>query len=190
MNECTKCKLFKDVSNFVKDNHRPSGLYAWCRDCVKEQDRERRQRSRADIEVPEKRECNRCHDIKPLTEEHFGRNRTELYGFQYECKPCKRARNKAARAKKQWNEASRWQMMKANGPMDRITYPAIFQRDNGICAVCAEPVDNSLKRPDLMSGSVDHIKPLSRGGTHTFDNVQLTHLMCNYEKGDGGVTWA
>ena len=27
--------------------------------------------------------------------------------------------------------------------------------------------------------SIDHIIPVSRGGTHTWDNVQLAHRYCN-----------
>lgn len=32
--------------------------------------------------------------------------------------------------------------------------------------------------------SIDHIRPLSKGGTHTWDNVQLAHLKCNIKKGN------
>ena len=43
-------------------------------------------------------------------------------------------------------------------------------------------VDKDLMWPDPMSASLDHIVPLSRGGTHTLDNVQLAHLACNERK--------
>jgi 5-methylcytosine-specific restriction endonuclease McrA len=32
--------------------------------------------------------------------------------------------------------------------------------------------------------TVDHIIPLARGGSHTWDNVQLAHHLCNSLKGD------
>ena len=32
--------------------------------------------------------------------------------------------------------------------------------------------------------SVDHIKPISKGGTHTWDNIQLAHRYCNTIKSD------
>jgi 5-methylcytosine-specific restriction endonuclease McrA len=31
---------------------------------------------------------------------------------------------------------------------------------------------------------MDHAFPLGKGGTHTWDNIQLSHLICNLRKGD------
>lgn len=53
----------------------------------------------------------------------------------------------------------------------------------GICGICEGPLDRTLRRPDLMSKSLDHIIPLARGGTHSQDNLQWTHLVCNLRKG-------
>ena len=41
-----------------------------------------------------------------------------------------------------------------------------------------------------MSASLDHIVPLSQGGTHTLGNVQLAHLVCNERKHDRILTLA
>jgi 5-methylcytosine-specific restriction endonuclease McrA len=38
--------------------------------------------------------------------------------------------------------------------------------------------------------TVDHIIPLAKGGTHTWDNVQLAHWSCNSDKRDIIVTRA
>jgi 5-methylcytosine-specific restriction endonuclease McrA len=35
-----------------------------------------------------------------------------------------------------------------------------------------------------MGPSLDHIVPVSLGGTHTWANVQLAHLRCNVSKGN------
>ena len=45
-----------------------------------------------------------------------------------------------------------------------------------VCAICGRPVDMSLKAPDPMSATVDHIIPVSKGG-HPSDinNLQLAH---------------
>lgn len=54
-----------------------------------------------------------------------------------------------------------------------------------ICGICGKPVDKSLKYPDPMSPTVDHIIPLAKGG-HPADmsNLQLAHRCCNREKSD------
>lgn len=54
-----------------------------------------------------------------------------------------------------------------------------------ICGICGKPVDKSLKYPDPMSPTVDHIIPLSRGGDPSaLDNLQLAHRCCNRAKSD------
>lgn len=51
------------------------------------------------------------------------------------------------------------------------------------CSLCGGYIDKSLKFPDPMSPSVDHIIPVAKGGKSTLDNLQLTHLACNKAKG-------
>lgn len=52
-----------------------------------------------------------------------------------------------------------------------------------ICGICGQPIDKTLKYPDPMSPSIDHIIPIDRGG-HPSDisNLQLTHWKCNRMK--------
>lgn len=59
----------------------------------------------------------------------------------------------------------------------------IWQRDEGLCGVCGEPIDRSLKWPHRRSLTHDHIVALADGGTHEPDNVQLAHASCNSRKG-------
>jgi len=54
-----------------------------------------------------------------------------------------------------------------------------------ICGICGKPVDKSLKYPDPMSPTVDHIIPLNKNGDPTsLDNLQLAHRYCNRLKSD------
>lgn len=66
-----------------------------------------------------------------------------------------------------------------------ITIRKLRIRDKNICQICGKPVDDS----DIENGharsmypTLDHIIPLSKGGTHTWNNVQLAHLGCNSSK--------
>ena len=65
---------------------------------------------------------------------------------------------------------------------DLINHKEIFERDNWVCQICKLKVNPKLKYPNPKSASLDHIIPLAEGGTHTKNNVQLTHLECNYNK--------
>ena len=54
-----------------------------------------------------------------------------------------------------------------------------------ICGICGKPVDKSIKYPDPMSPTVDHIIPLSKNGDPcSLDNLQLAHRYCNRLKSD------
>lgn len=58
----------------------------------------------------------------------------------------------------------------------------IYERDKWTCGICHRPVDPTEKRPSHYSPSLDHIKPLARGGLHCRANVQLAHWICNSRK--------
>tara|TARA_R110002072_G_scaffold534_7_gene4151 strand:+ start:55139 stop:55450 length:312 start_codon:yes stop_codon:yes gene_type:complete len=49
---------------------------------------------------------------------------------------------------------------------------------NKICGICEKVID------DYEESSVDHILPKSRGGKDNTENLQITHLKCNNQKGN------
>jgi 5-methylcytosine-specific restriction endonuclease McrA len=50
---------------------------------------------------------------------------------------------------------------------------AVFARDGYACQYCSGPAEN-----------IDHVRPRSRGGTHTWENVVAACRRCNTKKGD------
>lgn len=58
----------------------------------------------------------------------------------------------------------------------------VFARDGWVCQLCKQPVDPALSHPDPRCASLDHVVPMSKGGPHTYENTQLTHLRCNLIK--------
>ncbi len=50
------------------------------------------------------------------------------------------------------------------------------------CWLCNEPVDPALHWPHRFAGSVDHVVPVSLGGTDERKNLRLSHLTCNTSK--------
>lgn len=74
---------------------------------------------------------------------------------------------------------------RANGSVESFRADEIGKRDNWVCGICRDashPVDPARRRPDPLAPSVDHIMPVSCGGTDTRGNVQITHWFCNQEK--------
>lgn len=65
--------------------------------------------------------------------------------------------------------------------VERVSRQRVFERDQRVCQLCYAPVDLSLRGPE--GPSLDHIIPLSRGGEHSYANVQLAHFRCNSRKG-------
>jgi 5-methylcytosine-specific restriction endonuclease McrA len=70
---------------------------------------------------------------------------------------------------------------------ESITLKAVRKRDKDICQICGLFVDDTdIKNGHIrrMYPTVDHIIPLSKGGSHTWDNVRLAHMACNAGKCD------
>lgn len=68
-----------------------------------------------------------------------------------------------------------------------ITLPKVIHKDNCICQICGKKCDvndKSWGSCGPLYPSIDHIVPLSKGGSHTWDNVQLAHMICNSIKCD------
>jgi len=105
--------------------------------------------------------------------EEFRASQRRNDAYQYAKAPEKSADKKLARAARL-----------AGRRVEKISRTKIFERDGWVCQICMEPIDRTLKKPDLMRASIDHIQPISKGGHHTVDNVQASHLLCNLRKGN------
>lgn len=57
------------------------------------------------------------------------------------------------------------------------------KRDGADCQLCRSEVDMTLRHPNPLCPSVDHVLPRARGGTNDPENLQLAHLVCNLRKG-------
>lgn len=82
---------------------------------------------------------------------------------------------------------------KKNGKIEwNISLEKLIQRDEGICKICGRQVDTEdyyyTEEGYFIAGdnypSIDHIIPLAKGGTHTWNNIQLAHRHCNSIKCD------
>jgi len=69
-----------------------------------------------------------------------------------------------------------------------VTLKRLIKRDGLRCAICGEMCDQNDHSWSEYSGpmypSIDHIVPMSKGGGHTWSNVQVAHIICNSHKSD------
>jgi 5-methylcytosine-specific restriction endonuclease McrA len=125
------------------------------------------------------RTCTNCRETKPLG---------EFYRNQWVCTACGIIRLRAWRARYALEHAEEIRQKGIiNHRLRRVAKvePAVvFERDGWRCGVCGNPVDPSLKWPNLMAATMDHVVPISKGGPHSYENCQLAHSLCNIRKGD------
>ena len=80
-------------------------------------------------------------------------------------------------------ETLRRKRIKQNGKVDwKISIERLMKRDKNICYLCGDCVDINLDPNHNYYPSIEHVIPVSKGGTHTWDNVKLAHRKCNYLK--------
>ena len=60
-----------------------------------------------------------------------------------------------------------------------ISFFNILKSKHVLCEVCGSEINMKAVFPAGDSFTIDHIKPLSRGGSHSPDNVRPAHLSCN-----------
>lgn len=77
------------------------------------------------------------------------------------------SRNGFIGSKSDWKE---WKYQRAIKKM-------LINSKGAVCGICGEPI------ADMKDCTIDHIKPISKGGQTTIDNCQLAHSWCNKKKG-------
>lgn len=203
---CTKCgKCFKIYYHTIAEYL--TGAYnrktVGCKECRKEelkrqkeikeaaklslQQEKKDERSRKKLESENARyewlfgpkTCRNC--MKEYTITDSGYHSKTFCSFK-----CQNRWNNRAKIDKRLNQIK-------SRPTDRdITLEKLFKRDCGKCYICGKMCDYSDYTKDkygtIIAGkmypSIDHVIPLSKGGTHTWDNIKLACRGCNTIKRD------
>ena len=106
-----------------------------------------------------------------------------LYGSSHArlCAPCSTERERENR--RAAKSARRARVLGAL--VDRVDPFAVFERDGWSCRICGVDTPRSKRgtyEPDAPE--LDHIKPLSKGGEHSYANTQCACRRCNGMKSD------
>lgn len=86
--------------------------------------------------------------------------------------------------KKELYKKRRGELIRLNGEVhEDISLERLIKRDKSICYLCGDKVDISKDTNDNYYPCIEHLTPIIKGGTHTWDNVKLAHRICNNRKG-------
>lgn len=87
------------------------------------------------------------------------------------------------------NYSRKRRALKRNVAAEGFTEQQVLDIYGTNCHLCGEPIDLDAPRSQAqkLEGwqfglQFDHVVPLSRGGTHTLDNVKPAHAVCNLRK--------
>ena len=162
--------------------HNEKRVVKICRECGKEFLTNSETQNRCSKECIEKhqskiytRECKGCGDVFTTKSEK------QVYCSK---KCARKVYNKN-------NELKRKRKVHENGKMDcGISLKKLIKKEKNICYLCGKECDSNDFYIDehgtQISGdnypSIEHVIPISKGGTHTWDNVRLAHRGCNSKK--------
>lgn len=126
--------------------------------------------------VPRPRQCKPLDPLELEARRQRQRERERAYRLAHQESRASMARAwRIAHPEVKRESEHRRRAQKRQQPHERISHSVIYARDKGICQICGKHVERA-------SMSLDHIVPLSRGGSHTFTNVQTSHRLCNFRK--------
>jgi len=206
---CTKCKKEKPETDFYVERRNKTGRKCICRLCCKAYQKAHRLAHIESLKVWHKahRKAN-IDKIKARNNDYYKANKEKCLArnkvYREQNKEKKKAMDRAYHAK---NREKHLLRNKAYQKAYRLAYPEkarvrcrkrralkrgnahepyteayIFERDNWICGICGRKINRRLKRRNPLSKSIDHIIPLSKGGSDSPINVQAAHLRCNMLK--------
>ena len=173
---CSACKKEKPFNEFYKDMSVVCGMSQRCKICVSEAHK----KSYSNKHTHKKKTPEQIESEKKSKAKYYQKNK-EKYA-QY-CEKYRQTEKGQVVRKKV--SASRRAKIKGCH-IEKINPIDVFKRDLYICQSCGcktRPDFKNINHPKYPN--LDHIIPLSKGGTHTMINTQCLCRQCNIEKGNG-----
>ena len=191
---CTTCLEWKESGDFYRDRSKLDGLKSQCKDCLRKQKRDYRQRKRARSRARLKRVYKRIWQPQPKPLKH---RIVHSEGFhRWKEKHAARRRKQIERRTRQWHinnqaQSKRWhadnpqvgkaaqqsqRAKRANIPVNDLSadeWQWLVDIYEHRCAYCGDKLDRL---------SPDHVVPLANGGHNTLSNIVPACNTCNRKK--------
>lgn len=184
MKTCAKCSQSKPEEAYNKSKQMKDGLFSWCRECKKAYEQTPASQARR----AKYYQANRAW-LLPLNRQweldNADRKREinrESRRKRYKANPEKyKAYSKAYRQANpdkysEWDKTNRVRRAGAPGKFTHAEWLDKLLEFNYHCAYCLNPFTED--KPPTQ----DHMLPLTRGGTHTADNIVPACVGCNSQK--------
>jgi ribosomal protein S27E len=146
----------------------------WCSPCWSERRRELDRQTRPRFRMIECRECGTVVRV------------TARQSRTARCSSCARQRRRELMRITNGRQYHIRRARKRGVDFESFLSEEIFQRDKWVCGVCRRRISRRLRHPHPMSASLDHVIPLSKGGSHTRANARAAHLRCNLRRYNRG----
>lgn len=181
---CTQCGEEKPLAEFHRDKRGKGGRRSNCKACqsirgraLYQADREKRLAYRKAHHAANREEENARVRAYDAANREAKLVRLKAYRDAHQEEAVERARAwRLANPDRCRTHAQIKRARKKAAPYEDVDPSAVYHRDAGCCGICGHRVD-----PD--DWHLDHIIPLSRGGHHLYENVQVSHPLCNMSKG-------
>jgi 5-methylcytosine-specific restriction endonuclease McrA len=166
MKSCTKCGKEKVLDDFPFDKRTKDGRVTICRICTK-------------IQQTAWRHLNREHWNEKSR--NWAENNPEKYK---EIQSKWHTSEEALAQRRQWKKNNRVRVqeineqrriLKSGVTVEDVRRSVVWERDRGICHICLDPAD-------INNWHLEHKIALSNGGKHSYDNVAVSHPICNLRK--------
>jgi len=196
---CYKCKNSLSVDNFHKQSRSPDGLSNICKNCKRIQDKEYRERNKEKLALKKKEYKEKNKEIlaekrkqkyRSASEEEIALRKKKkqeyLKNAPEHVKQCKREYDKKYFASERGRNVLKNSLHKRRAQIlsscdNTITLDALenlAKEQNYNCKWCNKPLNYELPKQIHL----DHIVPLSKGGTHSINNVCWSCANCNFKK--------
>lgn len=200
--ECTKCGFVKTVSSISIRANRGIRCNACSLMETEKRHRETQYRKKEETRLKKVRQSRQLHQMEirfcscgqvvPWGMKRCERC-AELTAREQRIEAARRARQRnpeEVRRRERIREHKRRLRIESNGFDKTVDLNTLYKRDHGICYICGKVCDwSDFQKIDgnfIVGGTyptVEHVKPLCKGGTHTWDNVKLACFACNTKKG-------
>jgi 5-methylcytosine-specific restriction endonuclease McrA len=204
LKRCARCEVVQPLDAFGIDRRRPDGRNCYCLSCARAKaskwstahpgvcrDTHRRWKVRnlekeqagqrawtaanKERENARKRTLQRKRRVEnPERSREIGRRTYAKHAEKWRAH--QRALTKTPEGLAKATEFNRLRRARLAGVVsESINCELVYARDNYLCARCGLFVEPGTR-------SLDHRIPITKGGSHTYDNVQLMHRVCNSKK--------